>query len=589
MSQRSLRLPLIVIGGLLCLTSATWARQNVVRNGSIELGEGASAIDPQVAADWTEVGVNIERSATVNLAPAEGGWALKAFGDSGSTSVGGSQLVSGIAAGNSVTASVWLYTPNFDKLGGSGEAGLVLEFVDMFGGTITIQQIYPLNESSAADTWIQATIGPVTAPANTAKARITCRLKWNSGDVFGAAYWDDVQLAVGGGLNLVSNGDFEIAGHSPGQSSVGIDEWAGFNDQQKSEPPEPALDGEYSARLGVREAYNGLYQFMKELAPNDHLLMRAWVLNPSAAPLSGTSRAGTKLEWQETSPPAEEYFGFDATDPQNTWVFVGLNTTVPDGAGIARITLIYGGVAGETGAVYFEDAYATTTGNPSNNLLTNASFESGFETPTDWTVFEDATLSCDFVYRTGDCSTRVAGTSYAGLWQEVSVTPGQSFDVGVYIQSWDFEPIVEAGTVAGIKVEWFAGGIPADIDIGAQGNEIDASAPTDTWIPLTIEYTLAPTESAVAQFTLLSVKGTGLTGYAYFDGCEAVLLNVYDGSDVDGDDDEDLADAAWLQRTFTGAGAAILPFNGITFDFDDNGSIQFSDYQYFEPRMTGPQ
>jgi hypothetical protein len=38
----------------------------------MEFGEGAGAIDPQVADQWTEFGINVERSPTVNYYPRTG-------------------------------------------------------------------------------------------------------------------------------------------------------------------------------------------------------------------------------------------------------------------------------------------------------------------------------------------------------------------------------------------------------------------------------------------------------------------------------------------------------------------------------------
>jgi hypothetical protein len=83
-------------------------------------------------------------------------------------------------------------------------------------------------------------------------------------------------------------------------------------------------------------------------------------------------------------------------------------------------------------------------------------------------------------------------------------------------------------------------------------------------------------------------RESATTGKAYFDACEAVVLNRFDGSDVDGDDDQDLRDFGWFQQCFTGAGAGVLPYNGLVFDSDDDDDVDLTDYGYFEPRMLGP-
>lgn len=92
----------------------------------------------------------------------------------------------------------------------------------------------------------------------------------------------------------------------------------------------------------------------------------------------------------------------------------------------------------------------------------------------------------------------------------------------------------------------------------------------------------------MTQFTNIIERGTAMTGTVYMDSCEAVVLNRFDGSDVDGDDDQDNHDIAWFQRCYTGADAGGLPFNGIVFDSDDDVDIDWTDWNFFGPRITGP-
>jgi hypothetical protein len=582
------RTVLLAMAALLLVTGPAGARQNVVLNGSMEFGPGASGVDPQIAAEWAEFGVNVERSPTVNLAPPDGGWALKAFGEPLGTTAGASQLVNGITEGQEVTASVWLYTPSFDQLGGSGNAGVVLEFLDFFGGTISLHEDYPLNSSGPANTWLLASIGPLTAPAETQKIRVSCKLFWSPQDIFGAAYWDDAQVSVDSGPNVLLNGDFEQAGNSPGQSTQGLDDWSGFNDQEKSD--DFALDQEHSLKLGVRELYNGLWQNMTTLVPNEEIRLRAWVLNSPDDPLLESSQAGIKLEFDPTAevPPPEENLAFTINDPVDEWTQVVLETTVPAEVTIARIVVICNPDPNETGAVYFDDVHAGVTSAPGDNLLSNASFETGTGIPNGWAGFGDAHKSCFDVFRTGICSVLIDGSEVGGVFQDVDVTPGQNLYLSAWVQTPNFAAIDGPLTTAGIKVEWAIGGVPQDIDIGQQDNVIDDTAPTGVWIPLSIDYTMGADEAALARFTNLSAKGVSQTGSAYFDACEAVVINRYDGSDVDGDDDEDLRDFAWLQRSFNGSGANDLLFNGLTFDHDDDIDVDLQDVSYFQTWMTGP-
>jgi len=580
---------------LLACPALLLAEQNIVKNGSMESGSGPAGIDPFVADQWTEFGENVERSPTANLEPPGEGHALKSFGDSNSSSAGGSQIITGVGVGDNVTASVWVYTPDFDKLGGSGEAGIVLEFLDQFGGTISLQQLYVLNASSSANTWIEAAVGPLAAPSNTTKVRISCRLKWTPGNISGACYWDDAQVSIESGPNAVLNGDFETAGPSPGQSPVGIDDWTGFNDQEKSSEI-TAEHGSYTLRLGTDDAYSGLYQNMGTLSAGDQIYLQALVWNPSADPLNGTSIAGIKLEFDANAevPPAEENLAFDANATADTWTPVTLSTTVPDEATVARIVCIYVGDGGTTGELHFDAVSAERGSAPGVNQLLNASFEDGTGGANGldgWTEFYSDVSECrksclQGTELDGICSARATGTSVAGVYQEIEVTPGESLDIEVNILTPSFAQLTGGGT-AGVKVEWAVGGVPGNIDIGGATNTIDAGAPTDTWIPIYIDYTMPEGTSALVRFVNIISKGNALTGTVYFDSCEAVVLNAFDGSDIDGDDDEDTGDYAWLQRTFTGAGGGLV-FNGMTFDADDDEDVDVADWNYFVPRFTGP-
>ncbi len=591
-----LRNTILAIAGLLLLAHAAPAEQNIVRNGSMESGDGPGAIDPRIPDGWTTFGINIERSGTVNFAPSDGAWSLKSFGDADNNAAGAFQEIADVSPGQSVTASAQLFSPANDKLGGSGQAGLVLEFLDIFGGTLSLQQVYPFDAASPADTWVPATIGPLTAPSGTAKVRVTCRLQWSPGNVFGAVYWDDVQVSIDGGPNAVVNGDFEVAGHSPGQSPNGIDEWTGFGDQEKSQ--DVAEDGASSLKFGTREAYSGLFQNMGALNAGDHIYMLAWAWNPSSDPLTDNTRVGIKLEFDANGdvPPPEENLAFDESVPANQWTQVQLNTVVPPDVTIARIVCIYVGDPQTTGAVHFDAVSAERGSVPGVNQLANESFEAGpggANGLTDWTEFgspgvAEAQKSCfEVPAQDGICTARAWGESVAGLFQEITVTPGETLDLSAWLYTPDFEPLTGSGR-AGLKVEWAVGGVPDDIDIGGATNTLDASAPTDTWLPIYIDYTMPAGSSALARYTCIIEKGTALSGTVYLDSCEAVVLNRYDGADVDGDDDEDMIDFAAFQRAYTGAGAATLPFNGLTFDHDADQDVDLDDWGFFWPRITGP-
>ena len=587
----------LALGALAALAAPVvlLARQNILLNGSMESGQGPSAPDPRIPAGWTLFGVNVERNESYNLVPPGGGYALKAFGDGNNTSAGASQIVLGITPGQSVAASVSLFTPGNDKLGGTGQAGLVFEFLSQFGGTLFIQQIYPLDAGSPGDTWMPVTLGPYTAPANTTQMRVTCRLQW-SGAITGAAYWDGAAVTVNGGTNQLVNGDFETAGHGTGQSPIGIDDWNGFSDQEKSN--DVALDGSASLKVGTHAQYSGLYQNMIALNDGDHLLLRAFAWNPSSDPMVANTRAGIKLEFSANGnvPPPVQNLAFDANQPPDTWVRVDISSAVPPLATSARVVCIFVGDSSTTGAVYFDDSFAERSSQPGSNQLQNASFElgsGGANGITDWTEFNGGGTSvCQKdcfdlpVYHDGDCAARATGTTVSGVTQTFAVTTGETVSFHAWLLTPTFERLTGTG-VAGVKIEWVLGSVPPPVDIGAPGtpNTIGAGFPTNTWLPLNIDYTMPAGTNAITRFVDIVATGSAITGHVYFDSCEAVATNLFNGIDWNTDNAEDLLDFAQLQYVY-----GVVPFRwgGLTFDSNDDGVVDWTDYQYFAPRFTGP-
>ena len=578
--------------------AALMGRQAVLTNGSMEFGPGPNGVDPMVCADWIEFGPSAERSAEANHTSG-GGHAFKAF--SSDPQVGAYQDVP-VTPGQSVTISAWLYTRSTDKLSGDATAYINLEFYKADNTLLNIYPLAVLTAASPADTWIAASEGPHVAPATTAYARMTCVWTWN-GSATGSAYWDDCSLTVGGGPNLLLNRDFETAGVGA-QSPTGIDDWQGFNDQEQS--ADVAKDGTKSLQLGVigspAPAYSGLVQMMGAMTAGDQLRMVAYAWNPSSDPLTANSRAGLKLEFSSNStvPPPEENLAFDATDPPDTWTLVDINTNVPPAVTVARIVMIYVGDSTTTGAVHFDGAEAHRNGG--GNVLLNASFENGvggFNGIDNWTEFNTAGQSaCQLncysppAYN-GDCTAKGEGVAVSGIYQEITVSPGEALSVRAYLYTASLPAgqQLTGGGRAGVKIEWAIGGVPGWVDIGTPGdnNTVGAVSPQDTWIPLSIDYTMPPGSSANAKFVNLIEKGTAATGRVYLDACEAVLLNRFNGADADGDNDEDLRDFAEFQRCFTGSVSGQMRWGCIVFDSDDDGDVDLTDYLYFQPRMTGPQ
>lgn len=588
----------------LSLATGAHASQSILLNGSKESGPGPASLDPQVAANWAEFGVNVERSLQYNNVPGGGVASLKSFGDADSNSAGATQVIEGVSPGQSVTASVKLFTAGNDKLSGSGQAGIVLQFRGALNNLISSQTVLPLTSASSADTWIPATIGPINAPAGTAKVQVNLRLQWTPGDISGAVWWDDAQVIVAGVQRAV-NGDFETAGLAQGrpcpgyaQSAIGIDDWTGFNDQERSTVN--AKHGVASSKLGVCEPYSGLYQAMDPASEGDVVRLLAYAWNDSDTPLNGNTRFGIKLEFFANSsvPPPEEHLTFDATSPADTWTTVSYSTTVPAEVTRARVVMLYAGDGSTSNSyVYIDSANAERSSAPGVNQLDNASFEDGAGGANGldhWTEFfstgtSEARKDCFTQFEDGICSVLARGTAVAGDYQEIPVTAGETLTISGRFYTPTANKLVGTGK-AGVKVEWVFGGIPAAVDIGVPNgspNTIGAGAATDTWIPLTIDYTMPAGSSAGLRFVELIEAGAGTNG-AYFDAAEAVILNRYDGADSDNDDDQDMLDVARFQRAFKGSSVAPTAWPWLVFDTDADNDVDIADANYFLPRITGP-
>jgi hypothetical protein len=584
-----LRQPVVIFLFLALLAPAALvARQSILLNGSLEFGPGPVSEDPHIPANWITFGPTVERSDEANFVPLGAGHSLKAF--SSDPQVGAYQDVPAVP-GDSVSISASLYTRGTDKLSGDAQAWIALEFYKADNQQVGFHPLAVLNASSPADTWVYGSVGPFVAPALTAYARMTCVWTW-AGSATGSAYWDDCLLTVNNGPNQLVNGDFETAGLGA-QSPFGIDDWTGFNDQEKSS--DVAKDGTASVKLGIADAYSGLFQNMAVLNAGDHVYLKAWVWNPASDPLTQNSAAGLKLEFDANGvvPPPEENLAFDQNAPKNTWVEVLLDTTVPPAITVARVVCIFGGNPQTTGAVHFDDAWAERGSQPGVNTLLNASFETGpggANGLTNWTEFGsgDATTrkSCFSVpAHSGVCTAKATGGAFTGVYQEIAVTPGETLSMHAYLYTPSSAPLTGTG-IAGVKVEWRYGNVPEDIDIGGATNTIDASDPTNTWIPLHIDYTMPAGSNAITRFVNLIAANSAPTGRVYFDACEAVVLNKFNGADADGDNDEDVLDFAQFQRAYSGSGGP-MRWNGIVFDSDGDNDVDMTDFNYFTPRMTG--
>jgi hypothetical protein len=166
--------------------------------------------------------------------------------------------------------------------------------------------------------------------------------------------------------------------------------------------------------------------------------------------------------------------------------------------------------------------------------------------------------------------------------------------ISAWFLSLSTAPYQHPDARAGVKVEWSAGSVPVfSVDVVPNANPqsgttniINSSTPTDQWTPVTIDYTMPPNNAAELRGTVINAFGPG-TCDVYFDAFEMVLTNVFDGSDADGDDDEDMQDIRHLQQVFRGSGGG-RPFGGLVFDHDEDNDVDSSDLDQVLPQMTGP-
>ncbi len=591
------RIRLVLCVALAGVVATATARQGILKNGSMELGTGPGGIDERRAAGWEFFGSTVERSAEENLEPLGGGFSLKAFG--GATVVGAFQDLD-VLPGEMVTISAELYTRATDHVGGDAFAGIKLEFLDGSDELIGSGTELPvLDSGSPSDTWTPASIGPVAAPAGAVKTRFTCLWVFTNQSQ-GSAYWDNCQLTIDGGEDLLKNGDFEEAGTSQA-TPFGITNWIGFGTQEKSE--EVALDGSSSAKIGVGgdsgSTFSGLFQDMADLEAGDRVLLNAHVFSPNAGGLSASAAAAIKLEFFPSGgaeiPPPEEALDFDENAPTDSWELVSYTTTVPDNITLARIVLLANDEIDTNGPVYFDSADAERSSQPGTNQLLNPSFEmgaGGANGLTNWVEFRGLGCSArknafEVPADDGLSVLKITGNCVAGIYQEIEVTPGEMLTISSFVRSRTADPFNDPLAMAGVKVEWQAGNIPGQIDIGGPTNTVTASDPADTWNNVFIDFTMPPGSAAGSRFTVIAALSNALEANVFFDSCEAVVLNKFDGADLDGDDDQDMLDFARLQTCYSGPGGG-LGWPCIVYDQDDDLDVDGPDANFFYPRITGP-
>jgi hypothetical protein len=404
---------------------------------------------------------------------------------------------------------------------------------------------------------------------------------------------------------VIINGSFELL-----DPNAVLLSWSTFGGAVQD--PAFSLDGDYSLFATVREnAYVGAYQDTVSVGQNVRILMKAYGYVPSSAPLTPDIIAGIKLEFDPPEglevPPPEENLAFDANQPLDTWVPISLVTEVPPNVDTAKIVLISFENPEDpnfpltNGPLYADVAFAERSSAPGVNQLLNESFEQGNSQPNgliNWTEFAEPLSgtrrnSFEVPPVQGVAVAKFTGRT-TGLFQVITVAPGETLTISCNFRSRSTAPYNNPLAVAGVKVEWASGSIPEpDIDVVPNGNPVSGTTniinnqdPTNTWLPVTIDYTIPPQKAAKLRATAITAFGPADSD-VYFDAFEMVLANVFDGSDVNNDDAQDMIDIATLQQVYTGPGAP-LEYLGLVYDHNENSQLEMTDVNYILPRMTGP-
>jgi hypothetical protein len=354
------------------------------------------------------------------------------------------------------------------------------------------------------------------------------------------------------------------------------------------------------------------------VGPGVNIRMRCMAKHESAMPISGDacpqSLAGIKLETFPpigfvTPPPIEDLVfpkndpnDPNDDDPDDVWVQKTLVAVVPADITLARVVLINFDNSTTNGPVYMDDVRAELASDPGVNQLINASFESGTDAEDgidNWNEFASAASGARFNLfeipaQDGFAVVKFTGET-AGLTQEFAVTPGDTITLTGWFRSDSGNPYLDVDAQVGLKIEWdFDLNIPGVVDIcpnsqpqSALNNLILNTTPTDVWVPLTIDDYLIPADggAGIRATVLLAWPDGGAN--VYFDAFEMVLTNVFDGSDLDFDDDADMSELAALQTVVTGNGGGML-YPGLVFDHDDDDDVDEADAIYTIDRITGP-
>lgn len=403
---------------------------------------------------------------------------------------------------------------------------------------------------------------------------------------------------------VLKNGSFEVNANDPNSPLLPL-HWTQFGDAEQSNTRAWHALNSCKANIQIN-GFVGMYQDPISVPENVRILMKARAYIPSATPITGDIVAGMKLEFYPPEgielPPPVENLAFNQSSPVDTWVPISLTTVVPPNIDTAKVIMISFDNSSTNGFIYCDLPRAELASAPGVNQLACPSFECGGSGPDGmnppWDEFADALSGARKMCFSppaldGVCVLGIGGPATAGVAQQISVTAGDTITVSGFFKSLSTNPYNDPNAQAGVKIEWIAGSIPTPhIDVRPNANPIsgttnivNSSSPQNTWNSIYIDYTIPNNNAAKLRGTLINAFGPG-NCEVFFDGFEMVLMNVFNGSDADGDDDEDMIDMAMLQQAYTGAGPMI--FGGLVFDRNEDNLVNPADLDLILPFLLGP-
>lgn len=177
---------------------------------------------------------------------------------------------------------------------------------------------------------------------------------------------------------------------------------------------------------------------------------------------------------------------------------------------------------------------ASTTSEAALNLLVNPGFEtpsaaggdvttpgSGWSGWNNWVAPYSAYITAA-VAHSGAQSGKTFSGQYAGIYQSVPVTAGETYEASAWFMKWSADPI-QAPTTLDVRLTFRDG---ANVDIGGPviSTPLAAAAMApDTWTQLSVQ-AVAPAGAESVEFLMFMINPTNAGGAMYADDASLVMV-----------------------------------------------------------------